>query len=79
MEVLVNNEPTIVDQAIIVDGEENILVYVSVASCDEDPCFDLELVLLSLLPLLGTISFLLSIFLILASVLASSCVIAAHV
>jgi len=39
LEVLVNNEPAVVDQAIVVNGGEDILIYISVASRDEDPSF----------------------------------------
>ena len=39
LEVLVNNEPAVVDQAIVVNGQEDILIYISVASRYEDPSF----------------------------------------
>lgn len=49
------------------------------ASSDEDASFDFELVLLSLLPVLDEVGFLLPIFLILAAILSSSGIITAHV
>jgi len=68
LEVLVNDQPAVVDQAIVVNGREDILIYISVTSRDEDPTFNLELVLLPLLPLLDKVSLLVSVVVDLAAI-----------
>jgi len=49
LEVFVNNKSAVVNEAVIVDGIKNIIVYIAVACREEDSTLDLELVFLPLL------------------------------
>lgn len=49
MEILINNKAAVIHETIIVDGVENIVVDITMASCDQYAALNLKLILLSLL------------------------------
>jgi len=79
LEALVDDESTVVDEAVIVDGQEHVLVNISVPCSNEYLALDLELVLLSLLLLLDQVCLLLAFLFGLAILFSSSSSSAAHI
>ena len=52
LEILVNNQATVVDESVAMNRMEHIFIHVPVAGCDEDPAFNFHFILLSLFLLL---------------------------
>lgn len=77
MEVLVNNQSSIVNETVVVDGSEYVLVDISMSGGNQDSALNLFFVLLSLLLLFDKISFLLAA--IVTAVLTGSSITTAHV
>lgn len=77
LEVLVNNQSSIVNETVVVDGSEYVLVDISMSGGNQDSALNLFFVLLSLLLLFDKISFLLAA--IVTAVLTGSSITTAHV